>query len=224
MLLEIYSKVRLSYVQGGITQVIRRIIKKITYFFYHSNNAFWYRLDLRSEFVEFHNNVNAYVEFNNFNQTVQYIKEYGYYYPSEIKTGVIEGHIYPSIKIRNSIIGYSKIGFSKVYIEDFKRTYQFPENVAYIYDSYIAPEWRGKKFGAFLIYQVCIYLRQRGCISVWAHIPPWNKASLATFEKIGFKRQKLISYYWVGGLFWTTKNPIKLVYLVERFFFQKNDN
>ncbi len=215
MALRIYSKIKQSYRDGGITQIVKKSIRKASYLLYHANNAYWFRMDLQGEVKSFTSDGNVSVYFNTPHDTIEYIKKHGCYYPEEISTGLTMGHMYTNLKYRGKIIGYNKTGFNSIYIEDFKKQYLFPQNVAFTYDTYIDPEYRNRNYGAFLLNRVCNNLKQKGFKAIWAHIPPWNKASESMHRKLGFQRQKMIAYYWVAGIAWTTCNPVRFIARVE---------
>lgn len=213
---EIYSKIKQNYLEGGILQVLNKSIKKMSYLLYHTNNAYWFRKDLRGGIENFDCDRDIYVDFDNPEETIEYIKNYGYYYPMEIMIGLKEGHLYTSLKYKDKIIGYNKTGYSKVYIEDFKKVYQFPDGIAYTYDIFIDPYYRNRGYGLFLLTEVCKHLRHKGFKSIWAHIPPWNKASEAMHQKLGFEKQKMISYFWIAGISFITINPVKFIQHIEK--------
>jgi len=195
--------------------VFRKGIQKTSNFLYHTNDAYWYRADLNDQEEIIFNNEDISVDFSDQDKTIRFIEEHGYYYPREMEIGLIEGHLFTSIKSKDKIIGYNKTGFKSVYIDDFKRIYQFPLNVAFTYDTYIAPEFRGHGYGLMLLYRVCSYLRNKRFKAMWGHIPPWNKASEVMHRKLGFQRYQMISYHSIAGLSWTSCNPVKLIQRVE---------
>ncbi|MBI5055390.1 MAG: GNAT family N-acetyltransferase [Nitrospirae bacterium] len=208
-------KFKKNYAEGGTTQVFRRGLNKSFYFLYHTNRAYWYKADLSKEKKEIIVDENIHVDFDNKEKTIQYIRDYGYYYPMELITGLQEGHLFTGLRHKDKIIGYNKTGYSFVYIEDYKRIYRLPERIAFTYDIFISPEYRGRNYGAFLLGSICNYLRHKGYKSIWAHIPPWNKASESMHGKLGFKRQEMIAYYHIAGISWTTKDPGKLIQQVD---------
>jgi len=213
----IYSKVIQTYMDGGAEQVLKKSLQKIRYLIYHTNNAHWYRLDLRNVTIENNMQYNDItVDLDNKYETISYIKEYGYYYPMEINIGLVANHLYSSLKYNGKIIGYNKTGYSKVYIEDFKKVYTFPDKVAFTYDTFIDPKYRNRKLGTYLLGEVCKKLKEQGFKSIWAHISPWNIASITMHQRLGFKKYSLIIYYYVLGISWTTYNPVRLIQHFEK--------
>jgi ribosomal protein S18 acetylase RimI-like enzyme len=213
--MEICEKLRENYRHGGLSEVLKRSVSKISYLLYHSNNAYWFRLNLGNELKEFPSEEGISVHDDNPDETIQYIRDHGYYYPMEITTGIREKHLYTNLKSRSQIIGYNKTGFSRVYITDFGREYLFPEDTAFTYDTYVHPEYRNRNYGAFLLNNVCRQVKKMGYKSIWGHIPPWNTASVAMHQKVGFVKQRRINYYWVAGISWMNRDPIELIRRVE---------
>lgn len=211
----ILYKIKRNYEEGGLLQVFERAAKKASYLLYHTNNAYWFRMDLNRGIREFPTDVTISINLDSPTDTIEYIRKHGYYYPEEINVGLGAGHIFASLKLDGKTIGYNKTGFGKIYIADFKRVYEFPPAVAFTYDTYIDRKFRNRNYGALLLSGVCRLLKQKGFRSIWAHIPPWNTASEAMHRKLGFERQKRISYYWVAGIAWTTDDPVRFIELVE---------
>lgn len=218
MPLGIYSKIKRNYTNGGMMQVLGRGGIKVSYLLYHTNRAYWFRRDLEEVIGNVSIKDDFDVYFNDPNETIRYIKDYGYFYQMEINVGLPEGHLYTSLKYKGKIIGYNKTGYRRVYVQDFKREFRFPGNVAYTYDTFIELEYRSRNLGAFLLNEVCKSLKEQGFKSIWAHIPSWNNASISMHQKLGFKRHQQISYYWVAGVSWTTRNPVKFIQQIENSF------
>jgi len=213
--LKLYSKIKNNYNEGGISNVLRAGIRKVSYTFYHTNNAFWFRMDLRDKIKDIDHDGNISLNIDDRDNSIEYIKNYGHYYPEEINVGLYANHLYSNIMYNNKIIGYNKTGFSDLYIQDFKQIYKFNKNIAFTYDTFIDTAYRNRNYGSCLLRSVCNYLKQKGFKSIWAHIPPWNKASEAMHKKIGFKKYTTISYYSVAGVSWMSKDPLKYIQYIE---------
>ena len=213
---ESYSKIRKYYVEGGSAEVLRRLKGKLSYLVYHTNDAYWFRMDLRGEIAHLPVDEGIVVDFDNPDQTIRYIREHGYFYPREIETGLSVGHLFSSLKYEGETIGYNKTGYLRVYIQDFRREYQFPDEVAFSLDTFIESTYRGRKFGGFLLSEVTRKLKSRGFRSIWGHIPPWNSASVNMLQKLGWSRQKRIAYYWVLGVSWITTDPVRYIKQIEK--------
>ena len=64
----------------------------------------------------------------------------------ELNIALDGDHYWLNIKHKDLIIGYLKVGFGNVYINDYKRVIKFTDNVAHIYDTFILPGFRNKYF------------------------------------------------------------------------------
>ncbi len=131
---------------------------------------------------------------------IQYCGEQWMYKEKEISTGREEAHLYPHIKADGKIIGYAKVGLGRVYIEDYDTIVTLPAQHAFIYDTFVDPQYRGKKIAPFLVRTIIRYLKTRGIISFGCHIPSWNKASMSVYEGIGFRRMKYVRHVRAFGV------------------------
>ena len=118
---------------------------------------------------------------------------------------------FPHIKYNGDIIGCIKIGFKNVYIKDYKKIIEFPPKIAFIYDTYIVPEFRGLNLASFMINEVSCFLRNKEYRAVLCHIPHWNTPSIKAYSKVGFKRLKSIRWIKILGFDFLTTNPSTLL-------------
>ena len=139
--------------------------------------------------------------------TVTFDKEL--YSPQEIVTALEYNHCWPSVRTNGKIIGCIKIGFRNVYIVDYNRVIELPERMAFIYDTYVLQEGRGKGVAKYLITESIKFLKTQGYTRVRCHIPPWNKASINAYEKVGFRKVSHIRYFRIFGI------PIRKVKFVK---------
>ncbi len=122
------------------------------------------------------------------------------YIEKEVESAVANGHIFGCVCRGDEIAGYVKIGAGPVYIHDFGRTVRFPSGVAFIYDTFVAPEYRGKRMGLYAVVEALSHLKRAGFKGVWCHIEEWNSASLRTFMRAGFTEASRIRFMRVVGL------------------------
>lgn len=180
-------------------QVISRILK----FIFTTNNAIWFEKDLTEELVDFQLKPPIEVDLNSISKTIEWLKNQNQswvVHPREIAAAIEFHHFWPSIRINGKIIGCIKIGFGNVFIVDYNRIIKFPEKMAFIYDTYVLEEQRKKGIAKYLITQSIKFLKVKGYTKVRCHIPPWNKASIRVYEKIGFKKISYIMYLRIFGV------------------------
>ncbi|MBI5235122.1 MAG: GNAT family N-acetyltransferase [Deltaproteobacteria bacterium] len=122
------------------------------------------------------------------------------YIEKEVESALANGHIFGCVRRNDEIAGYVKIGIGPTYIHDFGRTIRFPDGVAFIYDTFVAPEYRGKRIGLYAVSGALNHLKRAGFKGVWCHIEEWNCASLKTFMRAGFTEASRIRFMRVLGM------------------------
>ena len=108
------------------------------------------------------------------------------YFPNEIEFSNKFDHWYPVVYDNGSIIAWMKVGRSQVYVHDFETVTEFPDKLAFIYDTFVDPEYRGRGLGSMMIKQTKIFLAEHGYDAVACHIEDWNKPSIKTFQSNSF--------------------------------------
>jgi RimJ/RimL family protein N-acetyltransferase len=130
--------------------------------------------------------------FNGFEEIVDWLKEKSEVYPwmyseKEISTARKHDHIIPFLRVKNDIACYTKVALNKVYIRDYDTVFPLAPNKAMFYDTTVLPEFRGKRLPQYLKNEIFIFLRRRGIDQIFAHIEPWNIASIKSNKRLGFK-------------------------------------
>ena len=187
-------------------------------FIFTTNSAFWFEKDLTNDIRDIKINLPVNINFNSNNKTIEWIKKQNKNWltnENEIDAALKYGHLWPYICVDDRIVGYIKIGFDKVFINDFDKLINFPKKMAFIYDTYVVEEMRGKGIATYLICEAIKYIKNQGYTKVGCHIPPWNKPSIHAYEKIGFKKINYIRNYRILGV------PIKIVKTPNNFSFFK---
>lgn len=204
------SKIIDIYRDEGWTAVINRGFKKIIRLLFETNSAFWFERDLSHPLPEIIPKLPVEINISSNIETLDWLKWSGepwMFNRQEIDVGLKENHYFSNIKYQGRIIGYAKLGLGRVYIRDYKKILNFPDRVAFIYDTYIVPEYRGLKIATFLVNEVMRFLKDKGFKKIGCHIPLWNIASINTYTKLGFKKKKCIRYFKILGLKIFTSNP-----------------
>lgn len=100
---------------------------------------------------------------------------------------------------QDKIIGYVKIGKGRVYILDFDMVIDFPSNTAFVMDTFIQEEFRGKKLFHLLISTTKNDLNKKGYENLYCHIRKDNKISSVAYEKNGFSKVSSLRYMKICG-------------------------
>lgn len=109
------------------------------------------------------------------------------YFPDEIKSSNQFDHWYPAIFNNESLVAWIKLARKKVFIHDFGASIELSDDIAFIYDTFVDPEYRGQHLGKAMIEQTKVFLASKGYKAVACHIEDWNKPSIKIFKTTGFK-------------------------------------
>lgn len=195
-------------------QVMGRILR----FIFTTNSAIWFEKDLTEEMADYQAKLPFEIDITSISQTIEWLKSQKQSWvvrPQEIATALEYNHCWPSVRTNGKIIGCIKIGFRNVYIVDYNRVIEFPDKMAFIYDTYVLQEQRGKGVAEYLITQAIKFLKAQGYTKVRCHIPPWNKASISAYEKIGFKKVSYIRYFRIFGVSIRIVNPPRKIQMFK---------
>jgi GNAT superfamily N-acetyltransferase len=203
------------YREQGALECCSRMIRKLSFGRISTNGAIWYAKNLTEHSIQVwvRPSIPVSVEFCSFQETLDWIrglKEPWMVNDTEQIIAMEEKHYWGNVKTDQCIIGYLKIGMNRVYINDYGRTLTFAEGVAFIYDTFVLPEYRNKNVATYLIQKGCCFLEAKGLSRAFCHIPAWNKASAKTYAKVGFAPARPIRFFRVLGLTFLTSDPTHL--------------
>lgn len=157
-----------------------------------TNKAAWYRLSL-DEFVPRSETTDSLrFGFMDFDEASDFFRTNHEFFPwmffdEEMQVARTARHMFPCLKDEDRVVGYIKLGIEKVFLLDFGRILNIPPDAAFIYDTFVAPPYRGRGTGATLIGMTAGFAREEGFRSLWCHIPPWNEPSKKAFGRCGFR-------------------------------------
>jgi len=198
------------YTQDDDPGVTKRIARKLLHLAFETSNAFWFERDLKVEFPRIEPRVPVFVDTTANAETLDWIRTRGepwMYNAEEIETGMREGHHFVNVRHDREIIGYAKVAVRRVYINDYLRVVALPDDYAFIYDTYVAPDYRGLKIASFLVLSIMRLFESLGKRRLGCHIPPWNVASINTYVSLGFKKTKYIRFMRIAGCGIFTADP-----------------
>ena len=207
------EKIKDVYKNQGFILLLKQVMKKILSPIILTNSAIWFEKDLTEELTDYQLNFPVEVETTTIDKTINWLKnqkESWLVSQKEITTAYKYNHCWPFVSINGKIAGCIKIGFDSVFILDYKQVIKFPKKMAFIYDTFVLEEQRGKGIGKYLINQAINFLKSQGYTKVRCHIPPWNKISISVYEKMGFKKISYIRFFRVFRV------PIKKVTPAEK--------
>jgi GNAT superfamily N-acetyltransferase len=135
-------------------------------------------------------------------ETVNWIKTQGerwMYNPREIAAAALNGHLFVNACHNATVVSYVKLGFAGVFIDDFQEMIIFPAGTAFIYDTYVRPQYRRLGVASLCIGEIARYARKKGIKRLMCHIPLWNIPAVTMHERMGFRRKYYIRHCRVLG-------------------------
>jgi len=207
------QKAERIYLEKGLIELVKRLVLRGLKIVFETNSGVWYQKDLSKNCNEIDPRIPVTIDFFSADKTIKWLQEVDIpwvYNQQEIDIGMKEGHYFPHVKHGDSIIGYIKVGRNNVYIADYKKSIGFPRDVAFIYDTYILPEYRNLNIASFAINEVSKFLKNQGFKKVMCHIPSWNIPSIRAYTKVGFEDLKKIRWIKIFGVKLFTTEPTKL--------------
>ncbi|MGE4579977.1 MAG: GNAT family N-acetyltransferase [Desulfuromonadales bacterium] len=116
------------------------------------------------------------------------------YFEQEIDSALANPHIFYVMKDGGRIVGYVKCGVRQCYIHDFAREVALPDSAAFIYDTFVHPDYRGRSLASLALYDVIQYFRNQGFHQILCHIEDWNHPSIKVFSRAGFHEIDIVRF------------------------------
>lgn len=182
---------------------IGKIIGKTNRFLFTTNRAIWFHKRLSEKQQSCAAKISLTIERNNTEDVISWLrqqKESWVVSTQEIDTARTHHHVWLSAKYNKKIIGSIKIGINHIYIADFNQVLLFPNDFAFIYDTFVLEPYRNKGVARALIHEACKLMEENGFQQIGCHIPPWNTASIKTYENNGFEQLCFIRFIQIFGM------------------------
>lgn len=199
-------KTHLALRKEGILFLFKKLVRKVKHLTFRTTCSIWFCKSL-NEPVDSITMSDIDIKFlvEDKSRLINWLRNHNarfswMYKEKEIQLAETDKHIYVIILHHDDIIGYIKVGINNVYIHDFDKIVCFPKDSAFIYDTFVLPEYRGKKIAFYAIAKTIHFLNEAGFQRLWCHIEKWNTASLKTFQKAGFMPKGTIRFSKVFGL------------------------
>ncbi|MCX5799988.1 MAG: GNAT family N-acetyltransferase [Candidatus Eisenbacteria bacterium] len=193
----------------GARALLREIRRRI----WNYQRAIWMVRDLSVTFPANTTSAPVEIDFSRPEETTAWLLRQhmpGTVDPRELELAEKLRHLLPHVRMEGEIVGYMKIGFERVYVLDFKKEFDLPPGVAFIYDTYVDPRLRGKNVAPFLIDRVSGLMKEKGYTEIYCHIRVKNLASIKAYQKCSFKPVRVISWFALLGLSFFSFPPEKM--------------
>ena len=232
----VYRKIRYSKIKAwrmakrkGVFFLFTRLVNKIPYLTFRTSNSIWFekRLNIFTDPVVPGANISVDFLVQDKIKLINWLKQYQPRFPwmylhKEMQTARTDNHIFAVIFLDDMIIGYCKIGMNHIYIHDFDKIICFPEKMAFIYDTFVLPQYRGMHAALYAVIKIMQYLKEQRYYALWCHIEEWNRASLAVFQKAGFQRRGMIRFCRLFGVPFFIKNKYNPMLNLKSFIRVQN--
>ncbi|MCJ7508818.1 MAG: GNAT family N-acetyltransferase [candidate division Zixibacteria bacterium] len=210
-----FEKAKKIYQDKGIFALLVAGWGKLFKSIFDANSAIWFERELSQPIQKCEAKTPLNFVSDSPQEMIAWLKssgQEGLIHPKEIETGIEEKHYFPYVEKKDGIIaGGAKVGYNRVYIVDYGRIVDFPEGMAFWYDTYVPVAMRGLGIATYLIISSLVFLKEKGYRKVLCHIPKWNKASIKAFERCGFKKIGYVRFLKVFGFKFTLPNLSKII-------------
>jgi ribosomal protein S18 acetylase RimI-like enzyme len=119
--------------------------------------------------------------------------------PVERRTMRERGHLLVGLLAGDTLIGFSKLGWNRVYVLDYRLDLELPPGWFYVLDTAVVPEWRRRGAGTFLVEETCAEMRSRGFTHRLSQVRADNAAMLATARRAGYALLGTVDYVSILG-------------------------
>ncbi|MFH1776273.1 MAG: GNAT family N-acetyltransferase [Candidatus Omnitrophota bacterium] len=198
--LNIKEKIVRAYKTGGLGVLLYRVFKKTRKVLFGWHTSYWYVRKLSESSVEIIPNITVDINYHSIEETLKWEKDNlhnGIFYceeTKEIRTARQNNHYFLNVTHNNKIIGFLKIALHKTYFKEYLMNISVPPNLVFIYDTFIHPDYRGKKIALYMINESMKMLKAQGRAFIMCHIVPSNHVSQKIYTKIGFRKIGCIFY------------------------------
>lgn len=212
------NKIKRAYKGGGILRIAVNIYKTLKRYLLRFHTSYWYIRKLNEEFKEIGPNIKVSINYNAMQETFDWERDHvrgGMFYSEaykEVNAALENNHDIVNVSHNDKIIGFLKVGLSKVYIKEYIKVLEIPQNTAFIYNTFICEDYRGLGIATYMVNEVMKKLSKNGLKFIMCFIVPDNLASQRAYAKIGFKRINYIWHLRLFGLRLFNLSPEKLMY------------
>ena len=212
----------------GIRGVFIKSLLKIRSVVFSTNSALWFKKETGRDCPYIRAALDVNIDFNN-SSIIQWLsdnhRKYPWFYiPEEIRSAESNRHVFAAFVHNNSIIGYIKIGIKRVYILDFDEELPLPGVTAFIYDTFILPEYRGRNIVPFALVSTINFLRTKGIREIFCHIPRWNRASINAFAKAGFENIRYLRFLRLFKFKFLIRDFYRISCRMDNLFYEFHEN
>ena len=196
------TRIRRVLRQEGLAGLCAAVAERV----WRRRTAIWHERDLTVDLATAQARIPISIILDDPRGTIQWLRTRPHD-PSELSLALANGHLLARAELDQTPIGYVKAGWGKVWVSDYQSCISFPDEAAFIYDSYVDPAHRGRRVGSALVGEVMRELKARAFSRVFCHIPERNVASRRLYESSGFVPRRRICFTRLLGATFLLPHP-----------------
>lgn len=213
---DLVKKIKIEYMKSGLFGILKKGWQKTRLYLYYSTSSILYERNIADPLPGFTPEIKLDTAFlvHDKSEIIQWLETNNDKFPwifikKEVDSAQANKHPYFILKHNKHIIGYIKIGIGPTYFNDFNKTITVGDGNAFIYDTFILPEYRGMNLAVYALKEVVLYLRDQGYRKVMSYIEIWNTPSIKTYEKAGFRVIELTRFVRLACFSFYLRNGFK---------------
>lgn len=223
------KKIKIEYMTSGLYGIIIKGWHKIRHYLYYSTSSILYERNIADPLPVFMPEIKLDTDFliQDKSEIIRWLEANNDRFPwiyikKEIDSAQANKHPYFILKYNKRIIGFIKVGIGPTYFNDFNKTITVGHGNAFIYDTFILPEYRGMNLAVYALYEVILYLRGQGYGKVMSYIEIWNTPSIKTYEKAGFRVLESTRFVRLACISFYLRNGFKPCFNLEKVFLPRS--
>ena len=193
--LEVIGRAREVAQERGTRALLREARVRVLYV----TSATWYERDLAQPIDAPPGPLGARVVLDLPARTLQRVPREDLH-PELLRTAAAYDHLLAHATVDGTVAGYVLAGVGQVYVADYRRCLTLPADTAFIYDSFVSRELRGRRLLGQMVAASMRRLHERGIERIFCHIPDWNVASRRAYLRLGFKPVGRVTFAQIGGV------------------------
>jgi GNAT superfamily N-acetyltransferase len=178
----------------GVLGLANRLSNRL----YYHHRSVCFEMPLDKEIGQPQTDLDVRLDFSRTNEVVAWIKAQavpGTWDPIELARITERQQLIGGLYHGQELVGYTKLGWSNVYIMDYQCDLALPERDCMVLDSYIAPKMRGHGLGGFLVTESSREMQRRGFARRLSFVRTDNTAMLRVAEKVGYRPLGQVDFF-----------------------------
>jgi GNAT superfamily N-acetyltransferase len=165
---------------------------------YYHHRSFCFEMPLDKEIRQPPTDLDVRLDFGRTDEVVDWIKALGVpgtYDATELARMKERQQLIGGLYRGEELLGYTKIGWSAVYIMDYRCDLTLPERDCIVLDSYVTPKMRGYGLGSFLVTESSREMQRRDFTRRLSFVRADNTAMLRVAEKVGYRPLGQVDFF-----------------------------